>query len=164
MPRRLLVSDHARSLTLHKFEDLVGRTYGERTIVGFSHQLPVSGNYYWKAVCSCGREDIVSGTRLKKGTKCPSCSAKINGRKGLDKQAENLPCYFILCGPYVKVGSSKDPVERLKQMQTNNPYPLNLIYVDQTNGEKYWHDKLRECLHQGEWYHWEKVCEIIDLT
>jgi len=88
---------------LNKFIDLTGQKFGERVVLGLSHQHPKSGNYYWFARCSCGREDIVSGTRLKKGTKCPECSGRINGRKGLDKQAENIPCYFIRCGDYIKV-------------------------------------------------------------
>lgn len=149
---------------MYKFKDITGKKFGERTVVGLSHQHPVSGNYYWKAVCSCGREDIVSGSRLKKGTQCQSCSARVNGRKGLDSQAKNLPCYFIRCGEYLKVGSSKDPVRRLKDMATNNPYTLELLWVDLDKGEKYWHDLLKPCHHKGEWYLYKEACEIVDLT
>lgn len=149
---------------MHKFVDLTGQRFGERVVLGLSHQHPKSGNYYWKAKCSCGREDVVSGTRLKKGTKCLECSGRINGRKGLDSQAKNLPCYFIRCGDYIKVGSSKNPERRLKDMETNNPYSLQLLHIDYENGEKYWHDKLKNCHHRGEWYHYNDVCEIVDLT
>jgi hypothetical protein len=148
---------------LHRFVDLTGKTFGERTVLGLSHQNPTSGNYYWWAKCSCGREDVVSGTRLKKGTKCPECSGRINGRKGLDSQAQNQPCYFIRCGEYVKVGCSKDPERRVKDIETNNPYPIELLFIDYQMGEKYWHDKLWDCIHRGEWYHYEKVCEIVDI-
>jgi len=149
---------------LYKFEDITGKTYGERTVVGLSHQHPKSGNYYWKVVCSCGRESVISGTRVKKGAKCNSCSGRINGRKGLDKQAENLPCYFIRCGDYVKIGSSEDPVRRLKDMLSSNPYELVLLHIDYEKGEKYWHDKFKWCHYRGEWYYFSGVCEIVDLT
>lgn len=149
---------------MHRFVDLTGQKFGERVVLGLSHQHPKSGNYYWFAKCSCGREDVVSGTRLKKGTKCPECSGRVNGRKGLYKQAENLPCYFIRCGDYIKVGSSKNPERRLKDMETNNPYSLQLLFIDYQNGEKFWHDKLKDCHHRGEWYHYGDVCEIVDLT
>lgn len=148
---------------MHKFVDLTGKTFGERVVLGLSHQAPVSGNYYWFARCSCGREDVVSGTRLKKGSRCLECSGRINGRKGLDTMAINLPCYFIKCGEYLKVGSSKNPVRRLKDMSSNNPFPLNLLRVDLVNGEKYWHEKLKPAHYKGEWYYYDKVCEIVDV-
>jgi hypothetical protein len=107
--------------------------------------------------------DVVSGTRLKKGSRCIECSGRINGRKGLDSQAKNLPCYFIRCGEFVKVGSSSDPKRRLKNMSSANPYPLTLIWVDQVNNEKYWHNKLKSAHFKGEWYHFNKVCEIVDV-
>jgi hypothetical protein len=148
---------------LYKFTDLTGKTFGERVVLKLSHQNPKSGSYYWSVRCSCGREDIVSGSRLKKGTRCLECSGRINGRKGLDSQAENLPCYFIKCGDYVKVGSSKEPERRLKNMRTNNPYPLELLLVDHKNNEKYWHTRLQKCLYYGEWYYYGDVCEIVDI-
>lgn len=149
---------------MYKFVDLVGQKFGERVVVGLSHQHPNSGNYYWYVKCSCGREDVVCGSKLKKTTSCVSCSGKINGRKGLDVKAKNLPCYFIKCGDYVKVGSSRNPARRLKDLQSDNPYPLSLMWVDIVNDENYWHTKLQSCHHHGEWYHYHKVCEIVDLT
>ena len=35
--------------------------------------------------------------------------------------------YFIQCHNHVKIGYSKDPIKRLKELQTGNPYKLNLI-------------------------------------
>lgn len=106
----------------------------------------------------------MSGSRLKKGTRCLECSGRINGRKGLDSKSKGLPCYFIRCGEYVKVGSSKDPERRFLDMQTDNPYPMELLLVDYENDEKFWHEKLSGCRHKGEWFNFHKVCEIVDLT
>lgn len=137
---------------MNKFRDITGEIFGERVVLRFSHQNPVSRNYYWFARCSCGREDVVSGTRLRKHTVCPECSGRVNGRKGLDKQAENLPVYFIQCGDYVKVGCSKKPERRLKDLQSANPYPCTLLKVDRDFNEKYWHERLKKYHHRGEWY------------
>lgn len=149
---------------MRRFVDLTGQKFGERVVLGLSHQHPKSGNYYWFVKCSCGREDVASGSRLKKGTRCPECSGRINGRKGLDSQAKNLPCYFIRCGDYLKVGSSKNPERRLKDMLTSNPYDLELLRVDYINGEKYWHDKLKSCHHRGEWYVYKEAAEVVGLV
>jgi len=149
---------------LYKFEDLTGQTFGERVVVGLSHQHPISKNYYWNVVCSCGKEGVVCGSKLKQSKACARCSGKINGRKGLDSQAKDAPCYFIKCGDFVKVGSSRNPARRFKDMQSHNPYPLELLFVDNLHDEKYWHDKLQSCHHRGEWYHYGGACEIVDLT
>jgi hypothetical protein len=149
---------------MYKFIDLTGQVFGERVVLELSHQAPISGNYYWKVRCSCGREDVVLGTQIKKGTRCLECSGRINGRKGLDSQATNLPCYFIQCGAFIKIGSSKDPHRRLKDMASNNPYHLTLLKIDLIHGEKHWHDKLKPAQFRGEWYHYSDVCEIVDIS
>lgn len=146
-----------------RFKDLTGQTFGERTVVGYSHQHPVSGNYYWKTRCSCGREDIVSGTRLRKGTMCLECSGRVNGRKGLYSKNKGDPVYFFECGPYIKVGSSKDVDRRLKDVQSDNPYDVILLWVGTKHDEEYWHNKLKDYHHRGEWYYYEAVCEIVDV-
>jgi hypothetical protein len=152
-----------RLLTLHKYVDLTGKVFGERVVLGLSHQTAVSGNYYWFARCSCGREDVVSGTRLRKGSRCIECSGRENGKKGLYTQSKNQPVYFIKCNDYVKVGSSFEPKKRLKALESANPYPLELLRVDKENNEEYWHKKLSSAHHKGEWYLYKDVCEIVDV-
>ena len=72
-----------------RFKDLTGKIYGERIVTGFSHQDSKSGNYYWKVRCSCGRDGIVSGTRLRlKQSRCSTCAGRDNGRKGMKKLEE----------------------------------------------------------------------------
>ena len=158
---------HVRLLTLPKsprFKDLTGNTYGERVVTGFSHQNPKSGNYYWKVKCNCGREGIVSGSRLKlSSSKCISCSGKVNGRKGLHSMSKSKPVYFIKCNEFLKVGSSDNPGRRVRDMVSPNPYEVELIKVDTDNNEEYWHDLLKECHYKGEWYWYNKVCEIVDV-
>lgn len=148
---------------MHKYVDLRGKRFGERVVTAFSHQRQPSGNYYWYVMCNCGREDIVSGTRLKKGTRCPECSGRLNGKKGLYTQSKDQPVYFIKCNDYVKVGSSSNPKKRLKALESANPYPLELLKVDIEYNEEYWHNKLSSAHHKGEWYLYKDVCEIVDV-
>jgi hypothetical protein len=145
-----------------RFKDLTGHTFGERVVLEYSHQVPASGNYVWEVQCSCGRKDKVTASRLRTGKadKCLSCSSKVNGRKGLYKMSEGKPVYFIRCCDFVKIGSSWDVERRLKDLETSNPHPLELIKVDYEKGERYWHDKFKEYLHRNEWY----SKEIVDLT
>lgn len=37
--------------------------------------------------------------------------------------------YFIQAGKYVKIGYSKDPSQRLKELQTSNPVKLKLLAI-----------------------------------
>lgn len=46
-------------------EDLTGRTFGEMTVVEYSHNL--KGYSYWLCKCSCGVEKPVISTALKSG-------------------------------------------------------------------------------------------------
>ena len=145
-----------------RFKDLTGKTFGERTALRFSHQIPVAGNYVWEVQCSCGRIDKVPASRLVKGkaNKCVECAGRENGRIGLDSMAKGKPVYFIRCGDYVKIGCSDNIERRIKGIETNNPYPVELLKIDLTMGEKYWHDKFKDYHHRNEWY----SCEIVDLT
>lgn len=150
----------------NRYKDLTGMIYGERTVLNYSHKDPVSRNYYWNVVCSCGREDKVAGSRLKNGTanRCVECSGRENGRKGLDTQAKNMSVYFVKCGNFVKVGASHNPKKRLKTISVFNPYDVELLKVDTSKTEKEWHDLLKEYHHKGEWFRYDGVCEIVDLT
>ena len=57
-------------------EDLTGRVFGERTVLGFAY---VKGKLScWVVRCSCGNVDVVRGNTLKegKGHMCSACAAK----------------------------------------------------------------------------------------
>lgn len=145
-----------------RFKDLTGKTFGERTVVSYSHQRADSGNYYWNVVCSCGREGVVSGSRLKKGSMCTSCSGRVNGRKGLYSKSSKYPVYFIQCGEYIKIGSSSDISRRVKDIESDNPFKITLVKIDNNHSEEYWHIKFKKHHHKGEWYKMG-VCEIVDV-
>lgn len=149
---------------MNKFIDITGEVFGSRTVTGFSHRHEVSGNLCWGYLCECGHTGVTSGTRLRKGNGCPSCKGRVNGRKGLYSQSKGLKVYFIRCGDFVKVGCSGDVDRRLKVLQVYNPHLLELLKVDEDNSEEYWHKRLESCHHRGEWYNYDAVCEVVDLT
>jgi len=79
--------------------------------------------------------------------------------------------YIIEGNNAYKVGESKNPNKRLKQLQTGNPCRLKLIkvYENLEYGkiiEKILHEKLDFCNVDGEWFQCdlEKICKIIDNT
>lgn len=116
-------------------------------------------NTYWLCRCSCGKEQAVSGTKLRNGetSKCQSCSCRINGRKGLDSKAKG-DLYVIRCGPYYKIGHSDNPERRLKDMRSANPYPFTIhrLLRGQGDTEPEVLDLLKtlapESYHRGEWF------------
>lgn len=74
-----------------KVKDELGNIYGVRTVVGGPDlRLMTTGmqRAYWRCRCSCGREDWVDGTSLRRGIAdtCPSCRANAmwdkRGRSG----------------------------------------------------------------------------------
>lgn len=64
----------------------------------------------------------------------------------------------------IKIGRSKNPEKRLKQLQTGNPNKLKLIAEFKNQGwkEKIIHEKLRLFRLKGEWFSYECVGSIPD--
>ena len=62
----------------------------------------------------------------------------------------------------IKIGRSKDPQKRLKQLQTGNPNKLKLIAFFEGEGwkEKIIHEKLRRYRLKGEWFSYDCVGSI----
>ena len=66
--------------------------------------------------------------------------------------------YIISDGEYYKIGFSKSPAKRLKQLQTGQPNTLKLIYQRATSNarqiEKLLHTMLRytRARHNSEWF------------
>jgi len=62
----------------HNFDDLVGRTFGQWTVLGLSSKTS-GGNTYWRCQCSCGATSEVQRVSLMHGTSkcCRDCSCKI---------------------------------------------------------------------------------------
>lgn len=62
--------------------------------------------------------------------------------------------YFIQCQKYIKIGKSKDPDIRIKNLQVGNPFLLTLLKVLDLNDE--YEIKLHRIFHtrkiRGEWF------------
>ena len=77
--------------------------------------------------------------------------------------------YFIRMdkiGP-IKVGFAKNVIERIVQLQTGNPYQLNILayYAGNENDEKQIQYLLRDSNIRGEWFHpTEKVLQYVDMA
>lgn len=63
--------------------------------------------------------------------------------------------YFIQCNQAVKIGhTTRNPLERLQQLQIGNPYPLTLLATipGERPEEGHLHARFKEHLIRGEWY------------
>lgn len=64
--------------------------------------------------------------------------------------------YFIKAGKkHVKIGFSKDPIERLKSLQTGNPHKLEIVTTipGSYETEKALHNYFSRNKREGEWFH-----------
>ena len=64
----------------------------------------------------------------------------------------------------IKIGRSKNPEKRLKQLQTGNPNKLKLIASFENSGwkEKIIHERLERWSEHGEWFNYDCVGSIPD--
>jgi hypothetical protein len=64
--------------------------------------------------------------------------------------------YIISCDDIktCKIGFSKTPELRLQQLQTANPYKLEIVYVENGDSqkEKYYHSLFKDFKMEGEWF------------
>ena len=74
--------------------------------------------------------------------------------------------YFVQAGEKgpVKVGLSKNPMSRVKQLQTSNPHTLKLLGIipGDRETEEMIHDKFEDHRLEGEWF--EPTNELIDIV
>ena len=134
---------------------MLAKRFNSWLVLAYSHRHATSGNWYYTCRCRCGTEAIVSGTNLRTGgsKQCKSCSAKINGKKGIyGNKRKDL--YFIKCGAYIKIGVSDNVQRRLNDLKASNPFPLELLYFGEGEGgdEEMWHKVFEHRHHHGEWY------------
>lgn len=80
--------------------------------------------------------------------------------------------YIITDGEFYKIGRSKLPYKRLKQLQTGNRKPLRLIHIFEYQqkgriteeiAEKRIHYLLRQFRKKGEWFRFENEQDLIDI-
>lgn len=136
----------------HTRIEMEGQTIGQWTVLGPARQSS-SGNWYWYCRCSCGNIKEVEGSSLRKGgtSKCQRCSSRTNGRVGLYKRHADAPVYFVRCGDYVKIGASYNIERRVRDLESSNPYTIELLDID--SNEERWHKVFEHRHHRGEWYH-----------
>lgn len=62
--------------------------------------------------------------------------------------------YFIQANEYIKIGYSKDPQTRLKELQTGNPIKLKLLFTipGSFEHEKSFHEIFHAQRAKGEWF------------
>ena len=78
--------------------------------------------------------------------------------------------YFITDGHgHIKIGKADDTYQRLKELQTGNPYKLSFLLTvmldsvsDAFDLEQRLHSKFSEYRMEGEWFEAEPVMEFID--
>lgn len=79
-------------------------------------------------------------------------------------QSSNNGCF--------KIGRSKHPEKRLKQLQTGSPYKLKIILVVENEGkqEKILHSRFPKTACEGEWFDFklmgflpDRIIEMLDL-
>lgn len=133
---------------------MVGGSFGKWTVMGDAG-IDKHGKKLFTCLCNCNKIHIVVGSKLRAGlsNQCRRCSAKINGRKGLDAQCKpNL--YIVSCGSYIKIGSTDNVIRRVNAMMVGNPYPIKLEYHGIGCGhlEPKLHTLYAKYHHQGEWF------------
>ena len=141
---------------LHNKENMIGLRFNKWTVLEYEYKSEVSGNWYYLCRCDCGNESVVKGSNLRTGgsTQCKSCSNKENGRKGIYSQNVGKDLYLIGCGPFVKIGTTGDLTERLRTLESGNPFELVVEYygIGEGHMEEFWHNEFKDKHHKGEWY------------
>lgn len=143
-----------------KIKDETGKTYGDWTVLSFSHLAPNKGrNAYWLCKCVCGNTVPVCGTSLRKPTgkgsqKCKSCQGRTQMRYIKYKRNKGKDLYVIRSGSYIKIGTTNDAKVRLRSLDAGSPYEVSLVAVFKGAGEleEEWHTNLSAMHHKGEWF------------
>lgn len=64
--------------------------------------------------------------------------------------------YILSCNDQLKIGVTNNIQRRIKQLQTGNPIPIILEYIDERSNpikaERYLHSQLSQFRVQGEWF------------
>jgi len=75
--------------------------------------------------------------------------------------------YFISDGNAVKIGTSDDPIRRLRDLQTGNPRLLDLLGISRLQTESEFHEIFKDYHLRGEWYELNKkildYCENLEI-
>jgi len=85
---------HKKAISQRKTEDLTNKNFGNLTVIerDFSKNMntkTINRTSYWKCLCKCGNEIIVSRTSLINGTR-QCCNSCLKGKSIGEKNIENL--------------------------------------------------------------------------
>lgn len=131
----------------------IGDTFGEWAVLGFSHYgTAKKPKPYWLCQCSCGTVKPVQVRKLSEGRskRCLGCGGQYRDNAGKD-------LYLIRCEEFYKIGSSQNAKNRRSNLQTGNPYTLELLEVWEGKGEleEAAHEIMNDHHHKGEWFYVE---------
>jgi hypothetical protein len=142
--------------------DRTGQVMGNMKVLSFSHHRETSGNAMWNMECIvCGHKTTTQwNSRTKCG--CQACHGRKQMRHIKYKEGRSSDLYMMKCGPYVKIGVTDNVDIRLRSINSNNPYPVELIGLWEGEGhrEEEWHKSLSHLHHKGEWFKLGNICEI----
>lgn len=135
----------------------IGSQIADWTVLAYAGEKGQGRNSYWTCQCKCGNIKDVVGTILRNGqsSKCQRCSGKINGRAGVyvkDRNKEHL--YIVQAGNAIKIGVSKNPERRIRDIQSDCPLPVKTLYIGMNEGheEEMWHKIYAHRKLHGEWF------------
>lgn len=140
----------------HKIKAIpIGTTFGEWKVLAYAGERGQGRNTYWTCECSCGNIKDVCGSLLRMGnsSKCHRCAGRTNGRLGLNVMSKKH-LYVVRCGEFFKIGSSDNPIRRIKDLHSTCPYPLvtERILMNRGKEEAEWHERHKGQHHHGEWF------------
>ena len=74
--------------------------------------------------------------------------------------------YFLRCENYVKIGSSVNIEDRVRDLKTGNPFEIEILGAINDNGqamcgplETEIHRSLERFRHKNEWFHYDGICK-----
>ncbi len=95
-----------------KVEDLIGKKYGNLTILSKTDIKTKHGHYYYKCICDCGIEILVIGDNVRRGTtkSCGCLRKKVTGDRARKHGMKNTRLNRIWRSMNYRCGSptSKD--------------------------------------------------------
>lgn len=80
------------------------------------------------------------------------------------QKSKSTHLYVLSCGDKVKIGVTNNIEQRLKTLQTGNPTPINLEYIEERlnpeKAEHYLHRCFQHKRVNGEWFEYISIRDI----
>lgn len=132
----------------------IGSKFGKWTVIAKSdNRNAKSGGVKWVCECYCGTvKELISHNLRFIAHQCKSCASKERNRKQVSSVARDL--YLIKCGDYVKIGSTANLQQRIKDLQVYNPYKIEVLGYWKDFGwmEPSFHTVFDSSRIHGEWF------------